>query len=136
MKNQFTRTLPILGLWALALTSLSAHADEPSPSLYEKRLGIIKGTSKGIVVWGSDSAQPATAGTANAANAGTSGNKSALASPDAPQQSADKPAILNTVAPPSGRSLNDARRLGAVGGGITLPTKATQAAPSEAAAKP
>ena len=130
-----------LGLLALTLTTLSsAFADEPSPSLYARRLGIIKGTSKGVVLWESDKLEHAPAAAiaapapADSRRAATADSTPGAAAPEPPLKSR----FLSPLPPPSGRSMNDARRLGAPGGGIQVPTahKTASEPQAEPAVKP
>ena len=135
MPFRASRMLPLLCLSAVTLGSLSnAFADEPAPSLYERRLGIIKGTSKGIVLYAPDKPEPPTVATPSSDKAavGVDG-KPVTAVPQAPAESK----FLSKLPPPSGRSMADAGRLGAVGGGIPLPTARSASQPqAEPAAKP
>lgn len=123
------RTLQSLCLFAVILASHAfVSAAEPSPSLYESRLGIIKGTSPGIVIYKFQQ---------SAASAPSSAKSEVEAKPSAestPQASA-KSASWSTLQPPSGRSLSAANRLGAVDGGIQVPT-ARAASESQAAPVP
>jgi hypothetical protein len=136
------RPLPMLSLLCLSVVTLtgvsSAYADEPAPSLYEKRLGIIKGTSKGIVVY--DPAKPATPSAAAGTATSTNGKAEVGADgkPATPAAQAPAPSkFLGTLPPPSGRSMAEASRVGAVGGGIALPTaRSASQASAEPAAKP
>lgn len=110
------RTLQSLCLFAVMLASQSiVSAQEPSQSLQERRLGIINGTAPGIVIYKpQQSAAPAPTSSQSAAVT----KPSADSVPQAPSQSG----FLSTLPPPSGRSLSSANRLGAVDGGIVLPT--------------
>ena len=79
-----------------------AHSQDKAASLYERRLGIIHGSAPGIEIIPARKAQPAE----NAASG--------------------VPASLpRWLQPPSGRALNDARRLHAPDQGVALPTSAT-----------
>lgn len=139
MSSRNPRLFPSLCLLALALTNVTnASAEEPTPSLYQKRLGIIQGTAKGIVLWGPDKSEPSAATPAAAAapadrkkEAGVDGKPTAAA-PQAPATSK----FLSALPPPSGRSMAEAQRLGAVGGGIPIPTKAAPVPQTEPATKP
>lgn len=113
-------TLGSLALLGMGLSSASAQ------TLQERRLGLINGTAKGVVVYefGKKPQAPASAAnnaTAQAAGAGQAG----AATQPAPAEAS------NAIAPPSGRSLNEARRHG--GGGIAVTTARTASQP---AAKP
>jgi hypothetical protein len=134
MPFRASRTLLPLTLLALTLASASttACADEPAPSLYERRLGIIKGTSKGVVLWEPEKNEPpaATKPSNGKVEAGADG-KPVSAAPQVPAKSG----FLSMLPPPSGRSMADARRLGAPGGGIPVST-ANKAAQPEPAEKP
>ena len=103
-------------------------------------LGIIKGTSKGVVLWEPEKSEPPAAATPRSGKAeveaevvvGVDG-KAIVAAPAVP----DTSKFLSKLPPPSGRSMADARRLGAVGGGIPVSTanKATEPQ-AEPVAKP
>lgn len=125
------RTLQSLGLFAVLLASHSiVSAQEPSQSLQERRLGILKGTATGIVIY---NFQPSTA------SVPTSVPSDAATKPSAEQatQAPSKSGFLSTLQPPSGRSLSNANRLGAVDGGIPLPTARTASeSPAAPVAKP
>jgi len=135
MSFRASRLLAGLCLLAPSLASLSsASAQEPAPSLYERRLGIIKGTAKGIVLFGpSKSEQPApTVPSERKIETGNS-EKPFAAAPQAPAQ----PGLLSALPPPSGRSLAAARLIGAVDGGIAVSTARAASQPqAEPAAKP
>ena len=119
-------------LWVCLLAPLwvghaAVHA-EPNPSLAEKRMGFIKGTTPGIVLFDFESAKPRAAA-------------SAPAQPQAAVATAQEPAIgnrlLNALPPPSGRSLQSARRLDAPDQGVPLRTSRDVPQPqAEPAAKP
>ncbi len=115
--------LPLMRLWIVLLAPLwVGHASvgaEPSQTLAEKRLGIIKGTSSGIVLFDFGSAAPRAAASAPAGQVQTSETKAAVAP-------AQEPAIgnrlFNALPPPSGKSLQSARRLDAPDQGVPLRT--------------
>ncbi|MBC7916230.1 MAG: hypothetical protein H7Y28_00330 [Rhodoferax sp.] len=114
-------------LCLLSLT-LAAHfpvsAQERSQSLQERRLGLIKGTSKGVVIYEFGKSEPATPPAPTHANAAANAEPAAKPSsatataPQAPTTSG----FLNALPPPSGRSLNAARRLDAPDQGLAIPT--------------
>ena len=114
-----------LGVYLLAPLWV-AHAAvyaEPSQSLAERRLGLIKGTTSGIVLFDFGSAAPRTAASAPAGDKTTG---QAQASETKATAAAQEPAIgnqlLNALPPPTGRSLQSARRLDAPDQGVTLRT--------------
>ena len=130
-----TRSISVyrsLLLVALALSGQSLLAAEPTQSLAEKRLSIFKGTAPGIVIVDFDKAPRAgasaqrSASTAHGTGDGTgdgagtatdSKNHDATASE---QTSGSR--FLSALPPPSGRSLQSARRLDAPDQGIAVPT--------------
>lgn len=120
------RTLQSLCLFAVMLASQSiVSAQEPSQSLQERRLGIINGTAPGIFIYKpQQSAAPAPTSSQSAASAPTSSQSAAVTKPsaDSVPQAPSQSGFLSTLPPPSGRSLSSANRLGAVDGGIVLPT--------------
>ncbi|OYU43867.1 MAG: hypothetical protein CFE44_16015 [Burkholderiales bacterium PBB4] len=141
-----------------AVVASAAMAAEPPQSLAERRLSIIKRNSSGIVLLDLPSdARPAAAAStqpsapaaatppasASAASASTAATPTAVAQGTATTAgatpgtaAAPQPAVLNrffsTMPAPSGRSLQDARRLDAPDQGIALPFART--APQPAAA--
>jgi hypothetical protein len=130
-----------LCLLAPVLASLpGAYADEPAPSLYERRLGILKGTSKGIVVYEPEKPAPPSTSTVTSANGKAEVRADVRVDVPPVATAAPTPAaskFLNSLPPPSGRSMADAQRLGAVNGGIPLTTARSIAQPTaEPAAKP
>lgn len=129
MPFRVPRSLALLLISAVTMAgSTSAFADQPSPSLYERRLGIIKGTSKGIVLWEPDKPEPSAATTPTNSNVEISNDGKPVA---AAQSAPDTSKFLSKLPPASGRSMANASRLGAPGGGIPVPT-ANRASPSEA----
>ena len=113
---------------ALTMASHPILAAEPSQSLAEKRLSIIKGTTPGIVIV-DFAKKPRQASSASTNPAVGSGTESAAVQ-------ASVPGFLNALPPPSGRSLQSARRMDAADQGIVLPTARTASQPrSEPAAK-
>jgi len=113
------RGLSALGL---VLVSQAALAAEAKQSLEERRLGIIKGSTPGIVILdlrATKQAEPAAS-----ASAGVEA-KPAVAAPQGSWASR----WLGKLPPPSGRPLNDARRLDAPDQGIPLPTAASASQP-------
>ena len=115
-----------LGVYLLAPLWV-AHAAvyaEPSQSLAERRLGLIKGTTSGIVLFDFGNAAPraaasALAGDKTVGQAQTSETKATTA---AAQEPAIGNQLLNALPPPTGRSLQSARRLDAPDQGVTLRT--------------
>ncbi len=142
-------------LAALALVSQSVTAAEPTQSLAEKRLGIIKGTTPGIVIIDFDkkpaTTAPAPASTTATATAGNASSTTATTTTTAttavttavdPKASsamvADQPIVnrfFSALPPPSGRSLQSARRLDAPDQGIALPTARAASQPQAEPAK-
>jgi hypothetical protein len=104
----------------LCATQFSVSAQEPSPSLYEKRLGIQKGTSTGIVVYDFEKSPRSTASTPPSAP--SEPQPEAKPSREPVPQPSSVSGFWSTAQPPSGRSLMTARRLGALNGGIPVPT--------------
>lgn len=140
--------LPLFCLLALPLLGTTAQAEEKSPSLYERRLGQIKGTAPGIKLWESGKPAQAAASAPKEAlpqSAATQAQGTQPTTPTAAQAAAPAPAaaplipsgFLSGLSAPSGRSLNTARREGAVGGGIALPTARSASQPkADAGSKP
>lgn len=125
------RTIQPLCLFAVLLASQSSvFAQEPSQSLYERRMGLIKGTSPGIVIYDPEKSQPpatpatpATTGTpATPAPSSAKSETDSKSADPAVSQAPAKPGALSMRQLPSGRSLRDASHLGAVDGGIPVPT--------------
>ncbi len=117
------RTIQSLCVFAVILASQSTvSAQEPSQSLYDRQMGIIKGTATGIVIY---KAQPS----APSAPISPKSEAEAVAKPSAESvpQAPSKSGFLNVLQPPSGTSLSTATRLGAADGGIPLPTARTAA---------
>jgi hypothetical protein len=139
MSTQLHLLCRSLSLMALLLVGPSAVYAEPSQSLADKRLSIFKGESKGIVLFGSDAA-PRPAASAPA-RSGTTGTGAVAAGADATPAEAAQPAatgsrFLSSLPPPSGRSLQSARRLDAPDQGVALPTARAASQPqAEPAAK-
>jgi hypothetical protein len=109
--------LPIAAAVALCAALVApAWAQSPSPSLNDRRLGIIKGDPPAVA--------PRPAASAASASAAAGGSAAHTA-----------PARAAPQAPPlSGRSLQSARRLESPDLGIALPTAASRAAASAASA--
>jgi hypothetical protein len=116
------RTIQSLCLFAVLLASQSTvSAQESSQSLYERRLGIFKGTSTGIVLYNFEKSQQSAASAPVGANSAADTKPSAVSASQAPS----KAVVSSTLQPPSGRSMREASQLGAEDGGITLPTAST-----------
>ena len=94
-----------------AQSQSQAHSQDKAASLYERRLGMIHGSAPGIEIIPARKAQPA--------ESAASGVPASL------------PRWLQ---PPSGRALNDARRLQAPDQGVALPNSDT-GVPSRRAAR-
>lgn len=140
-------------LAALAVFCQSATAAEPTQSLAEKRLGIIKGTTPGIVIIDFDkkpattapapasTTATATAGNASSTTATTTATTAVTTAVDPKASSAivaDQPIVnrlFSALPPPSGRSLQSARRLDAPDQGIALPTARAASQPQAEPAK-
>jgi len=118
----------LMGL-LLLLVSQAALAAEAKQSLEEIRLGVIKGTTPGIVILDFGSTKsPAPAASASAGvQAGP-----VEAAPSASWASR----WLSKLPLPSGRSLHDARRLDAPDQGIPVPTAASASQPMRPKAVP
>ena len=153
MSPLIQRTSLWLCVLAGGMAAVSAASAEPSQSLAERRLSIIKRTSTGIVLIdlpgeqrpsaaapapvvsgtsttasasASSSPSPSPGATANAASGVPSNSAPASAAQTKPADAAaPQPAVLNrffsSMPAPSGRSLQDARRLDAPDQGIALP---------------
>jgi hypothetical protein len=108
-----------LGALALVLVSHAAWSTEAKPTLEERRLSVIKGTTPGIVILDLGSARsPEPAASSNTASG----------APPARDEAAPArwlPKWLSTLPAPSGRPLQAARRLDAPDQGIPLPTAAS-----------
>lgn len=113
---------------ALASHTATVQAD-PGSSLQERRLAILNGTAPGIVIIRSASKAKVPAAAASAASAGGGSGQAAGPAGDATARGADA-APLFLAEPPSGKALNDARRLDSPTLGIALPVarSASQAA--------
>jgi len=124
---------------ALAMHTLVLAA-EPGRSLQERRLEVLNGTAPGIVLFGSKRPPQAPAAAASSASAAGTARPAALAQGEISASGA-KPAAPASPAvplfwaePPSGKALNDARRLDSPTQGIALPVAggaASQAAGKE-----
>lgn len=121
--------LHALCMLALACASQSAMSSGDKQSLQERRLGVIKGTTPGILILDLGSAKAAAP--AVAASAAVEGRPAEAAS-----QADWRPKWLSNLPPPSGRSLNAARRLDAPDQGIPVPTAASASQPAQGPSKP
>lgn len=149
MASQFQQNLIRFYVLAGGLALCSSAFAQTSESLAERRLGIIKRTSPGIVLLDlpgekrpvtaapapTNSPSPSSsAGTSSGASSGatagpTSTNAPASTTAATPTKAAEaaapQPAVLNRIfsalPAPSGRSLQDARRLDAPDQGVPLP---------------
>lgn len=125
------RALIALHLALVCPAVLSAEANQP---LHERRLGVIKGTTPGIVIL-EFGRTPNTAAAASAVAGGEPGRSEIK-----PDASASQPGWasrwLGKLPPPSGRPLNDARRLDAPDQGIAVPSAASAAQPTGVKGKP
>lgn len=110
---------------------LAMLAPAQAESLYEKRLAIIKGTSPGITLIG-----PASKPTSDAAGSNPTGPAASAPAPStstAAQTAPSEPEepgkswLQRLNAPPSGKSLAEAKRLDAPDQGIRIPTARTAA---------
>ena len=114
----------VLGALVMMLASPAVLSAEAKQSLEQSRLGVIKGTTPGIVILdlgATQRAEPA---------ASASVAMEAKPTEVVPQASwASK--WLSRLPPPSGRSLNDARRLDAPDQGIPVPTAASASQPNQ-----
>lgn len=112
--------LAMVGLvLVLVLSCQAARSSEAKPTLEEKRLGIIRGTAPGIVIFDF--------GSAKKVEPAASSNGSAEARPtiEAAAPTNWRPRWLSALPAPSGRPLQAARRLDAPDQGIPLPTAAS-----------
>jgi len=130
------RALQLLSLVALVLGGQSVgFAQERSQSLYEKRLSIIRGTSPGTVIYGGEKSPAPASGPAPAPVAAASANSKAQAeskpTAELVPEVSSKAGFLTAIQPPSGRSMNTARRLGTGDEGIRVPTARTASQPAE-----
>lgn len=127
-----TPILVCLVAWGIAVPSM-ALADEPSQSLYEKRLSIMRGTAPGIVIFDfQKSPTPAVAASAPGVSEPEPKKVAESAPPAAPTT-----APVTALLPPTGRSMNTARRLGSGDQGIVVPTaKTTSPLSADPVAKP
>ncbi len=115
--------------------TLGAHMlvqAETGGSLYESRLGIIKGTSPGIVIIGAGRSSPAAAAASAASGAAAIQTTALKAGAPAPAASAvplaeRAGALLKWGDPPSGQALNSAKRLDSPTQGIVLPSAGSSA---------
>ncbi len=108
----------------VAGSALAAHMlvrAESGGSLYDSRLGVIKGTSPGIVVIGPGRNSQAPAVAASSASASAAGS-----TPLAERTGA----LLKWGEPPSGQALNAAKRLDSPAQGITLPSSGSASQPA------
>jgi hypothetical protein len=126
---QHTTLLVVAGL-ALAFTLKQAHGQDGA-SLAERRLAIQKGTTPGKVVL--EAPKPPETSASGATSTSVS---SAPAEPGqaSPLQQTKKPGFFSGLPPPSGRPLNEARKLNASDQGIQI--KGPPSAVSSAAAAP
>ena len=149
MPLRIQRYSPSLCLLAALVLAQSPAAAEPPQSLAEKRLGVIKGTTSGIVLFefagdAPRAAAPVPAKPKPATSTGTEIAPSAVSKPSESrptEAAAYEPPIGNrlfsNLPPPSGRSLQSARRLDAPDQGVPLRTgKDVTPAPSALAPKP
>ena len=146
MSSRFQRTSLWFCVLAGGLAAVSSAYAEPAQSLAERRLSIIKRSSSGIVLIDLPSEQraamvaagttpataPTTAGSATAATAASpqpsaagTGTTANAAPAKTAEATTPQPAVLNrffsTMPAPSGRSLQEARRLDAPDQGVLLP---------------
>ena len=138
LSNAFHRSLFLV---ALALSGPSLLAAEPTQSLAEKKLSIFRGTTPGIVIFDFDKAPrgaasaPRNASTANGTGDGA-GTAADAKHPDVtPAEQPSGSGVFSALPPPSGRSLQSARRLDAPDQGIVLPTARSASKPPEEPAK-
>jgi hypothetical protein len=119
-----------------ALLSASLARAEPAPSLYESRLGVIKGTAPGIEIIPARKrpAAPASAPVSvPAASVDSSGKPAPAAVPKAGAeqvQASRSGGVMSWMEPPSGRPLKEARRLES-SPGIALPAQDAASAPGK-----
>ncbi|MEI8155979.1 MAG: hypothetical protein WCH60_03875 [Burkholderiales bacterium] len=124
MPIHFVRTLQSLSLIAVVIASQStASAEEPSPSMAEKKLRMLEGTSTGIVIF--DFKKTPQSPASATAKSEAQSKPSAESAPQAP----DRSGFLSALPPPDGRSLNDLRRFGTADGGVVVPTAPTPMKP-------
>jgi len=126
---------------------------QSSGSLYDSRLGVIKGTSPGIVIFDSKrSPQPPAAAASSAPAAAASSASAAAGGASQPAaRKADTPVAAAPTAPlaeragallrawgdpPSGQPLNAAKRLDSPTQGITLPSASRAASQADGKAPP
>jgi hypothetical protein len=151
MSSLSFRTLQSVCLIAVVLAGQSAvFAQEPPLSLTEKKLRMIRGTA-GIVIYGGEKEQAATAPTpalkpapapAAASSPTPTSALTAVPTPAAAKseaqtqpsaestpQAAAKSGPLSDMQKPSSRSFNDLRRFGIEGEGIAIPTSPTPPKP-------
>lgn len=114
---------------ALVLVSQAAWSTEAKPTLQERRLSVIKGTTPGIVILDLGSARGAEPAASSGIPAG------APPARDEATPTRWLPTWLSALPPPSGRPLQAARRLDAPDQGIPLPTAAS-ASQAQASGKP
>ena len=140
MSTRFNYLHRSLCLVALTLASQVVVSAEPSQSLAEKRLSIFRGTTPGIVIMDFGTTPPAAASkpasvsepkhTETGPEARTGAAAEANSTGAAAAQPAAAPSFLSALPPPSGRSLQSARRLDAPDQGIVIPTASTTPQPS------
>ncbi len=105
-------------LLALMLSSQTIWSSEATPTLQDKRLAVIRGTTPGIVIFDFGVAKQAgSPASASAASADQPASQAAVAA-------GWRPRWLSALPAPSGKSLQEARRLDAPDQGIPLPTAA------------
>lgn len=124
-------------------SALAAHTTtvraEPGSSLQERRLAILNGTAPGIVIIGGGRQSKAAAAADAAASAGGAAAPAAVREGGLAARAAETPGPAQPAAPPpwaeppSGKPLNDARRLDSPTQGISLPVASSAA--SQAAGK-
>lgn len=104
---------------ALVLVSQAAWSTEAKPTLQERRLSVIKGTTPGIVILD--------LGSAKSTEPAASSNMPAAAPPARDEAAPARwlPKWLSTLPAPSGKPIQAARRLDAPDQGIPLPTAAS-----------
>jgi hypothetical protein len=138
MKPLFT-----LAAACLLLAQAAFAQSEPGPTLQERRLGIIKGTAPGIVLFGATRPPQATASAAApapaVAAAAASPSTKAAAQPSDPDAKPLAERLGNALKwgePPSGQPLSAARRLDSANQGIPLPSAGAAASAPKAGARP
>ena len=118
------RTVQSLCLLSLVLASqFTVSAEESTPSLAERKLRMLRGTSTGIVIFDFEKSHQSAAPTTAKSDAQT--KTAAESQPHAPSGSGP----LSEPQLPSGRSLNELRRLGTGDGGMVVPTSPTPSKP-------